>query len=449
MKMLEPLRRRGVYPNLKMMIIICWLFAVPAKYSFSQSYQYAQFSGTLPVFPANTASGTGTFSSPAVVPDFSWQVSTSSNKLNKLSFTLTSDEMPDPNAWESKYGNISTSTPCLIARNGGNSSVSGAPLGIPITTIITFATPASGNGWGFMLLDVDVEQIDIEATDEYGNLYSNAEVNSWFKAVGDADVTTDNATPCWSAGSATVVGSGAVTSPCTRRTTLSSSLYEGVGAFAYFEPDVPVKSLLFHFYNLQDINLTSYRLFIAAQTLSILPVGSLDFQALLLNDAVRLNWQTLKEEGISSFVIEHSTDGVKFTPVGSVNAKGYNDNKNSYSWKHISPEPGRNYYRLTIIHKNGRFTYSKTEVVQFQAKSGNGNVYPNPAQSVIHITLPASAIHPEVQLFNTLGTRIMFMKVSNPSKVLLPLESISAGVYYIVVAEKNKLILREKIVKMK
>ncbi|MBX3257910.1 MAG: T9SS type A sorting domain-containing protein [Chitinophagaceae bacterium] len=428
--------------------MICWLFIVPVKYGFSQSYQYAQFSGTIPAFPANAASGTGTFSSPAVIPDFNWQVITSSNKLNKLSFTLTSDEMPDPNAWESKYGNISTATSCLIARHGGNSSVAGAPLGIPITTTITFNSPAAGNGWGFMLLDVDVEQIDIEATDEFGNFYSNAAIHSWFRAVGDADVAADNAKPCWTPGSSTVVGSGAITSPCTRRTTLSSSLYEGVGAFAYFEPDVPVKSLIFHFYNLQDINLTSYRLFIAAQTLSVLPVGLLDFQALLLNDAVRLNWQTSKEGDVSSFVIEHSTDGLKFTPVGSVNAKGYNDHKSSYSWKHISPESGRNYYRLAIIDKDGQFTYSKTEVVQFQATSGSGNVYPNPARSVIHITLPASVMHPEVQLFNTLGTRIMFIKVSSPSKVLLSLASIPAGMYYVVVAEKNKLILREKIVKM-
>ncbi len=444
----EPLHQRGVYPGIKVIIIICWLFAVPVKYSLSQSYQYAQFSGTLPAFPANAASGTGTFSLPAIIPDFDWQVTTSSNKLNRLSFALTSDEMPDTNAWESKYGDISTATSCLVARHGGNASISGAPLGIPVTTTITFTTPAAGNGWGFMLLDVDVEQIDIEATDESGNFYSHAAISSWFRAVGDAHVAADNATPCWAPGSATVVGSGAITSPCARWTTLGSGLYEGVGAFAYFEPDVPVKSLIFHFYNLQATNLTSYRLFIAAQTLSILPVNLLDFRAQGSTDIAILNWQTSNERNSGSFVIEHSTDGLKFAPIGSVNAQEYSDQKNSYSWKHISPEPGRNYYRLKMIDKDGQFSYSKIEVVQLQTRAGSGRLYPNPARSVIYITLPAAVIHPEVQLFNTLGTRVMLTKAGSQSGVRLSLETLPAGVYYVVVAEKNKIVFREKMIKM-
>lgn len=228
------------------------------------SYQYPTITTTgSPSYPRNSVSGTGSFANTTVVPNFTWTVSSSSgNKIHSFSTTASSTEMTLTNPWETKYGQVNSSTRGFNVRHTGNGSSSGQPLGIPIVTTITFPVPAKAYGWGFVVLDMDVDQADISATKPNGTAFSKAEINAWFKGVGNADNASDGS-PCWDAANGTVVGASHVASPCTRKTWLTS-LDDGDGSYAWFEPNALVKTLTITYYNLQSSASPSYRFYLAA-----------------------------------------------------------------------------------------------------------------------------------------------------------------------------------------
>jgi hypothetical protein len=245
-----------------------FLFAI-LLFSFvlrAQTYNYLYPSVNLagsPTFPTNSLSGTSAFTNVTVVPNHSWSVTTSNNKIQEFENVQDPVEMLNTNAWGTKYGNLTITTPCIKTRHDGNNSSIGAALGTPITTIYTFPTPAKAYGWGFLISDIDVDQVDVSATKPDGTQFTKAEINSWFKGLGDADNADGVTPPCWDATNATVVGSAVIATPCVRKTTLGD--YDDVeGPYAYFEPNKQVKSLTFVYHNLQADLFPSSRYFIAA-----------------------------------------------------------------------------------------------------------------------------------------------------------------------------------------
>ncbi len=237
----------------------------------AQTYQYANFSGgTVGTPPASSITGSGSFTNPSMVPNFTFAITSSPAKINRVSYTLSSDDMPETNPWETKYGEVTLSTSLLRVAHSTPSNMVGDPVGSPITTKITFNSATPPDFWGFMVLDIDVDQVTIRAKDASGNYYSNAEVSSWFKGVFDASTGSGASSvagavepPCWDAANATVVGSEHVSNPCLRKTTLDSKS-DYSGAAAYFEPDVPVSELEFINENLQTAIGPSQRYLIAA-----------------------------------------------------------------------------------------------------------------------------------------------------------------------------------------
>jgi hypothetical protein len=83
------------------------------------------------------------------------------------------------------------------------------------------------------------------------------------------------------------------------------------------------------------------------------------FHAHRQHNSAALAWTTI-EAGISSFVIQHSFDGVSFATVDQVSpeASGWNN------YLHEGALPGYNYYRIGAILSNGTTEYSAVEVVR-------------------------------------------------------------------------------------
>ena len=143
---------------------------------------------------------------------------------------------------------------------------SGAVLGTPSVTTITFATPTPTSGWSFALGDVDAEDIQISGTKSDNSALASADIDAWFQKVGDpqpggvfnycnagtpkpsgcpSPLQTD--VPVWNAGTATLEGNKVDTS----------------GASGWFTPNVSVKTLTFT----QSRNVTggpSFQLWIVA-----------------------------------------------------------------------------------------------------------------------------------------------------------------------------------------
>ena len=100
----------------------------------------------------------------------------------------------------------------------------------------------------------------------------------------------------------------------------------------------------------------------------ILPVSLSSFNYTLINNSVRLQWQTSSEANTDKFEVEKSTDGINFNKIGTVASAGNSNTPRDYSFSDINPA-AINYYRIKQIDKDGKAVYSKILNVKF--KSGN------------------------------------------------------------------------------
>lgn len=87
----------------------------------------------------------------------------------------------------------------------------------------------------------------------------------------------------------------------------------------------------------------------------------LNFQAYPVVDHSQLEWSTGVEENLRVFVVERSSDGSNFFPLGQVSAKG---SFSEYRYTDISPldvDMERTFfYRLKMVDNDGTARYSPT-----------------------------------------------------------------------------------------
>ena len=77
------------------------------------------------------------------------------------------------------------------------------------------------------------------------------------------------------------------------------------------------------------------------------------------NKQVQLAWWALGDATFTSQTVEYSTDGVVFTPIGSVPVVPNPDGQ-IYLFMHTTPVLGPNYYRLDLRSGGGSLGYSET-----------------------------------------------------------------------------------------
>ncbi len=118
---------------------------------------------------------------------------------------------------------------------------------------------------------------------------------------------------------------------------------------------------------------------------------------------VQLTWTTKNEQNYTSFTVERSTDGGKtFAVIGGLPGTG----AGNYSLLDNSPVEGTNLYRLKQEDLNDSITYSKAVPVQFSGAISKLSVYPNPATSLINVSIADNAgVKPPytIQITNTSG----------------------------------------------
>lgn len=119
-------------------------------------------------------------------------------------------------------------------------------------------------------------------------------------------------------------------------------------------------------------------------TLGSLPITLGNFMALkLTNNTVNLTWQTTQEVNAGYFEIQRSIDGSKFINVTTVAAKGSAGTGANYIANDDNPAPGKNYYRIKMVDKDGAFEYSAARVVDMSTNTVA--VSPNPAKGSVNV----------------------------------------------------------------
>ncbi|RYY61673.1 MAG: T9SS type A sorting domain-containing protein [Chitinophagaceae bacterium] len=130
----------------------------------------------------------------------------------------------------------------------------------------------------------------------------------------------------------------------------------------------------------------------------VLPVELVSFTAVRtkLDKDVKLDWITATEENVLKYVLEmaRNNDGFaanRFETVGELPAVGNSNSEQSYTFtdREIN-KSGVRYYRLKIVDRDGRYSYSSIRPVLFRSNV-NWTVYPNPSSGLFNLVYQAAA----------------------------------------------------------
>ena len=196
----------------------------------------------------------------------------------------------------------------------------------------------------------------------------------------------------------------------------------------------------------------SYDFFAVGQT-ATLPVELLFFNGFVNNGDNVLKWRTGSEINSSHFVIERSSDGINFEPIGFQLGMGNYANVTDYTFTDASPLSGNNYYRIKQVDYDNQYEYFKKIVLN----SNNGdalirmNIYPNPSNGELNINLNGNEEgNYTLSIFDQRGQEV-FNKTSivNGSYQVLnyQLQALSKGVYSIRLISNSGTTIHSRFIK--
>lgn len=185
---------------------------------------------------------------------------------------------------------------------------------------------------------------------------------------------------------------------------------------------------------------TSFADFTGTDAANPLPVELASFVATGKGRDVQLSWSTATEINNKGFEVERSADGEHFSFIGFVNGKGNSSNMQHYTLLDEKAFTAANtsvlYYRLKQVDLNGAFTYSPVATAMLGTVSaGSVNVYPNPFNEQLHVSLSSLADgKAAVSIYDLSGRNVYirsFDVVKGPNMLNLDeLPALQSGVYF-------------------
>lgn len=215
-------------------------------------------------------------------------------------------------------------------------------------------------------------------------------------------------------------------------------------SFSFNVPAGQAFTVVVHDINAASTATYNYNLNVSLSTCSpvILPVTWLGFTAVEKGGQTALQWKVADEINADHYEIEYSTDGSQFTKLYTLPATTRFAATKTYDQLHPFPVAGTNYYRIRQVDKDGRYSYSKTELVRI-AKANSIVVAPNPATSFVKVQ--AKTTITQIRLYNAAGQLVLS---SNPAALstTLMVNQLPAGQYSMVIETKDETI-RKSIIK--
>lgn len=164
-------------------------------------------------------------------------------------------------------------------------------------------------------------------------------------------------------------------------------------------------------------------------TSELLPVVWGSFSAQNQGGTAVLRWTTLQELNTRSFVVEHSTDGVRFTPLHTMEARGSSAMNTDYTYVHQQPEAGTNYYRIKLIDIDGAVSFSEARSLHFDQMLPRLTLSPNPVRQQLHIYVAGNKENLQVKILDVSG-RVVDRFRMNGEKHSLSVGKYAEGTYF-------------------
>jgi hypothetical protein len=172
-----------------------------------------------------------------------------------------------------------------------------------------------------------------------------------------------------------------------------------------------------------------------------LPVTLLGFSAICKNERSELFWQTTSEFNNQFFEIEHSLDGINYSSIQKIPAAGTSNALLNYTFTHLEPSQGINYYRLSQTDFNGTKTFLKVVSTDcnFMNEYWKATYFPVKGITVnTYLTIPRKI---SWQLIDVAGRVIAIDQKLLPtgsSEFSIPSESLSKGIYFLKITDQQQ-----------
>jgi hypothetical protein len=172
---------------------------------------------------------------------------------------------------------------------------------------------------------------------------------------------------------------------------------------------------------------------------STLPVSWLYLKGAITSNGSLIEWATAQESNTDKFIVEYSVDGITYKSVGELKAAGSSSTSLKYSFLHLHPAGGFNYYRIRQVDKDGRFTHSRIVTLLQQNGIVKATLSPNPAANMLNVAEPSPVNIRQVQVHDRQG-KLVFQQAYNLTGVTvfsIPVSQLPAG-YYVLTLHTDK-----------
>ena len=160
----------------------------------------------------------------------------------------------------------------------------------------------------------------------------------------------------------------------------------------------------------------------------------MDFTAISPDESmdVDLNWTTNEDMNDFTFIIEHSTIGVDYDVLYTMDGNDAFESK-KYSFKDIDARAGRNYYRIKHVNTNGQVEISEERMIILSDDVDKFILFPNPTVDyVIFESLRLSDEEGLIVVSDMKGQIIKQVVIPpNTRRLSIDLSEYSAGLYTI------------------
>jgi len=170
-------------------------------------------------------------------------------------------------------------------------------------------------------------------------------------------------------------------------------------------------------------------------TMGALPVVLTPLKGYYSKGVSRLYWSSLQESNSNYFEIQRSNDGITYFAIDKVNAKGLSDREVDYTYHDIKANPGKNYYRLKLFDRDGKFQFSNIEVLNVDITGiFITGIYPGPFVDKVNVTVSSEVkTQADISLFDNTGkllvSRHEVINTGVSTLVVDKLDGLSKGFY--------------------
>lgn len=175
-----------------------------------------------------------------------------------------------------------------------------------------------------------------------------------------------------------------------------------------------------------------------------LPITLQSFDAAVKGNGVDLKWKSGTEVNNKEYLISHSTNGVDYKVLSKIPS----NNEMSYSYTHLFPAAGRNYYKLQQQDFNGELNDVKVEVVNYTlSDSDEITFFPNPTTDQLTIRFEKKEFK-SVDVVNVNGNVVYTQSIPESEyESRINVSSLPKGIYFLQMKDYSNKTTSRKFIK--